>query len=64
MEQGFLLEFTDHGVAHPTKWVEGKPEKGWFGTVKRKGKAEHTVESYRCGKCYLVENYAPPSKAS
>ena len=59
MAQGFLLEFTDHGVGHATSWVEGAPEKGWFGAVKRKGKKELTVETFRCERCFLLESYAP-----
>ena len=34
MDVGFLLEERDGSMKDVTEWVEGAPEKGWFGGSK------------------------------
>jgi hypothetical protein len=59
MEQGFLLEQRDGNLKDVTEWIEGVPEKGWFGHVKVKHKRQLAVETWRCGRCGYLESYAP-----
>ena len=59
MEQGFLLDERDGNMKDVTDWVEGAPEKGWFGTVKVRGKRRLAVETHRCMRCGYLESYAP-----
>ena len=58
MELGFLLEHRD-GMKDLTEWIEGAPEKGWFGSVKVKRKRQRAVETHRCTRCGYLESYAP-----
>ena len=59
MEQGFLLEQRDGNMKDATEWVEGAPEKGWFGSVKVRRKRQLAVETHRCTRCGYLESYAP-----
>jgi hypothetical protein len=58
MEQGFTLELKDGNQKAVTEWVEGPPEKKWYGLVLR-GKRRLAIESWRCSRCHLLESYAP-----
>jgi hypothetical protein len=60
-EQGFLLEQRDGNMKDVTEWIEGAPEKSWFGTVKVRGKRQLAVETHRCTRCGFLESYAPGS---
>jgi hypothetical protein len=57
MDQGFIPEAKDHSQK-PELWVEGPPEKAWYG-LKLRGKRKLTIESWRCGRCGYLENFAP-----
>jgi len=59
MEQGFTLDHTDGGGRSVTSWVEGAPQKGWFGWISLRGKRKFEVQAWRCPRCFLLENYAP-----
>ena len=59
MEPGFLLELKDGNQKAVTEWVEGEPEKGWFGFVKVRGKRRLKVQTQRCTRCFYLESYAP-----
>ena len=59
MEQGFLLEQRDGNMKDATEWVEGAPEKGWFGSVKVRRKRQLAGETHRCTRCGYLESYAP-----
>jgi hypothetical protein len=59
MEQGFLLEQRDGNLNDVTEWIEGAPEKGWFGHVKVRGKRQLAVQTHRCTRCGFLESYAP-----
>ena len=58
MEQGFLLEQRDGNMKDSTEWVEGAPQKKWYGLAVR-GKRKLVIESWRCGRCGYLESYAP-----
>ena len=58
MEQGFLLELKDGNAKAVTDWVDGVPEKKWWGLSIR-GKRKLPVETWRCGRCGYLESYAP-----
>ena len=55
MEEGFLLDLT-YGGRVAASWVEGKPEKSFFG-VKIRGK-RLPIKAFRCTKCDRIELYA------
>ena len=58
MEQGFIPETTRHSQ-NVDIWVEGKPEKSVWTGIKTRGRKTYKIESWRCGRCTFVENYAP-----
>ena len=58
MEQGILLELKDGNQNAVTEWVEGTPEKRWWGLSIR-GRRKVPVETWRCGRCAFLESYAP-----
>jgi hypothetical protein len=58
MGQGYLPEYTQHHSRIVPHWIEGAPERGWFG-LKVRGKRKLEVETWRCEKCAYLENYAP-----
>jgi hypothetical protein len=57
MEQGFIPDATDN-TTKVTNWVEGQPQKRWYG-LKTRGLRKVPIESWRCGRCGYLENYAP-----
>jgi hypothetical protein len=59
MAQGFILDHADGQQNKATAWVEGEPEKGWFGSIKTRGRRVLELESWRCEKCGFLDNYAP-----
>lgn len=56
MSEGFVPTESDSSGA-VTKWVEGRPDKRWYG-LKVRGKAQFTIRSFRCARCGFLENYA------
>ena len=61
VEAGFLLEQRDGNMKGVTEWVEGAPEKGWFGVVKVRNKRRLPVQTQRCTRCGYLESYATAS---
>ncbi len=57
MEVGFSLTTDTNGGHCAGQWIEGKPEKRWWG-LNVKGRKKLTVITYRCGRCGLLESYA------
>jgi hypothetical protein len=57
MDQGFIPDATDN-TTKVTNWVEGQPQKRWYG-LKTRGLRKLPIESWRCGRCGYLENYAP-----
>lgn len=61
-QDGFLLDLQHHNSSGQTSWVEGVPEKSWFGTLKIKGRARLPVKTLRCERCGYLESYAPSDR--
>lgn len=57
MAQGFMLDNV-HGSNAVGSWVEGAPEKSFWTGVKTSRKAKYEIETWRCGRCGFLENYA------
>ena len=57
MSEGFMPDQMDNS-RKVTKWVEGAPDKRWYG-LKIRGKAQYYIQSFRCSRCGYLENYAP-----
>ena len=58
MEGGFLLD-NAHATQEAVAWVEGPPEKSFWGTMKLKGRRKLTVYAWRCPGCMQVRLFAP-----
>ena len=56
MTTGFLLD-ADQG-SKTTDWIEGAPEKSFWGHVKLKGRRRFPVNADRCERCGFLELYA------
>lgn len=54
MEAGYLADHGDHGSMKPAEWVEGEPEKRWWG-ITTKGHETVRLTAYRCPRCGYVE---------
>lgn len=57
MVEGFLVD-TTHGGHKIGVWAEGVPEKSFWTGVKLRGKKKYSIQSWRCGRCGFLENYA------
>ena len=58
MEEGFLLDRGHGNSANVESWIEGEPQRAWYG-LKTRGKTRFAVETYRCARCGLLKSYAP-----
>ena len=58
MEGGFVLD-TTHGGQEAGKWIEGPPQKSFWGGMKIKGRRKLTMYAWRCPGCSVVRLYAP-----
>ena len=58
MDPGFMLEQRDGNAKGVSEWIDGAPEKAWYG-LKLRGKRRLPTETWRCGRCGYLENYAP-----
>ena len=57
MTEGFILDADQGGGRTVSAWVEGAPEKRWYG-LKLGKKAKHDIQTWRCGRCGFLESYA------
>jgi hypothetical protein len=61
MEVGYIPDYF-HGGSEasikPSLWVEGYPEKHWFGGLKVKSKKRRLFLTYCCPVCGYIESYA------
>ena len=60
MEGGFLLDAADGGQNKQAAWIEGAPDKRWYG-LRVKGLRRFPMYAWRCPRCTLVRLYAPES---
>jgi hypothetical protein len=58
MERGYLLDRGHGNAAEVAKWIEGEPDRRWYG-IRTKGHDTIDLQSYRCPKCGYVELHAP-----
>ena len=59
MVQGFLFE-SEGPRRMVSTWVEGAPEKSWFGSAKVPKEKCVPVGTFRCSVCGFLESYARP----
>lgn len=57
MSEGFVLDVKDGGSRAVSSWVEGAPQKAWYG-LKLRGRTQHEIQTWRCGRCGFLESYA------
>ena len=57
MAEGFILDVTQNGGHAASNWVAGAPDKRWYG-IKLGGKPKYEIQTWRCGRCGFLENYA------
>jgi hypothetical protein len=58
MERGFVLDRGHMDSLDLQKWVEGSPERSWWRGIKTHGKESYKVQTFRCERCGLLEEYA------
>jgi hypothetical protein len=58
MEGGYLLD-NAQSTQEALSWVEGPPEKSFWGSMKTKGRRKLTVYAWRCPGCAQVRLFAP-----
>jgi hypothetical protein len=58
MTEGYLPEYTHHSSLRVGQWVEGAPDRRWYG-LKHRDKRKFEVATYRCERCAYLESYAP-----
>jgi hypothetical protein len=61
MQEGFIPDQTEGGV-QVSKWIEGPPEYGFFGTVRHGRKAKNVIHTFACLKCGYLESYISPAR--
>jgi RNase P subunit RPR2 len=57
MVEGIILD-KDHGGSRVSAWVEGLPDRGFFGNVRLRGRKPVEITSWRCTRCGFLESYA------
>ena len=57
MEEGYILDHADHNAGVVPEWVEGAPDKRWWG-LKTGDKEKMKVATFRCVRCGYLESYA------
>jgi hypothetical protein len=58
MVEGFMTDRGHHNGITVAEWIEGAPEKRWWG-FSLKGKTRLKAKTYRCARCGLLQSYAP-----
>ena len=59
MVQGFVLDFAGEGGRKVSSWIEGAPEQSFWSGLRLGDRKQFEIESWRCGRCGYLENYAP-----
>lgn len=54
MEEGYVRDRGHHEGVEPATWVEGVPEKRWYG-IKTKGHDMVPITAWRCPACGYLE---------
>jgi hypothetical protein len=58
MAEGFQLDLRHGNQKAVTEWIEGAPERAWYG-LKVRGKTRLPVETFRGNRCGYLEHSAP-----
>jgi hypothetical protein len=58
MERGLILDRGESNMANEQKWIEGTPERRWWGAIKTSGRESFPVRTFRCERCGWLESYA------
>ena len=65
MVQGFIVDLKDGGGRRVSSWVEGAPEKSFWGNTKNSPEEKQVpVGTFRCSACGFLESYARPEFAA
>lgn len=62
MQAGFIVDYADGNAGRISEWVEGSPDKRWWG-LKTGDKEKSKVITFRCVRCGYLESYATMSEA-
>lgn len=54
MDAGYVADRGHGNQVEPAKWIEGAPEKRWWG-ITTKGHESAPLTAYRCPRCGYVE---------
>jgi hypothetical protein len=57
MVEGFVID-KEHGGTGVSRWVEGLPDKSFFGNVRLRGRKPVEIVTWRCTRCGFLESYA------
>ena len=60
MQEGFIVDFAPLTRRVQSVWVEGPPEKDFYGVSL--DKPNYYIKAYRCEKCEVLKLYAGPTK--
>lgn len=62
MAEGFIVDIGQNGRRTVATWVGGTPEKNIWVGIKLGKRLRLEIETWRCGRCGFLENYAKPRK--
>lgn len=58
LEPGYVIDFIGTTGARAAEWVSGVPEAGLMRGVSPGGHKRREIESWRCTKCGILQEYA------
>jgi hypothetical protein len=63
MQRGFVVETRgSRGIPYEAAyWLEGKPEKSFWGGLKTEERQSYYITAYRCENCGFLKFYAGPA---
>jgi ssDNA-binding Zn-finger/Zn-ribbon topoisomerase 1 len=62
MQRGFVVETRGAGTPYEASyWLEGKPERRFWGGLKTEEKQSYYITAYRCENCGFLKFYAGPA---
>lgn len=57
MTEGFVVD-NGYGTKTVSTWVEGAPVNSFWTGLKLRGRRQVPIQTWRCGRCGYLENYA------
>ncbi|WP_326525708.1 hypothetical protein [Sphingomonas sp.] len=58
LEEGYVID-EGYGSRTPSTWIEGAPEKSFWAGLKTGDRRKLPIDTWRCTRCGLLEQYAP-----